>query len=434
MIAARKLAQTQFPSSARSLSVLSAAYEFPHTYVRAKAPTAAKDSQATLENGARIVSREKDTGVVSFKVAVAGGSSTETAAQRGAAKLLAAAAFAGTATESGLKVVRDLEHLGARFSATSDREKIVYDVTVMADRVEPALATILSLVASAPVDSYLIDEEKARAALGYKSRSGCATAALTDAVHEAAYGEATAYGSNGYALNLKKLSVDEVLAYRQAHFVRENLTVVTHGGITGEAVKKIVGVHLSQFPTKGGNKGVTLPAASFVGGEVKIRADLDGKTHLAIAFPSPAGEAGKAYQVLAGVLNARAAAQGICAGAFTHSYHHGGLVGVRASGCVTSASEQLKKVVAELKAIANGAAAETDVVKTQLSLKNALNVEAGNESATAVLLSGVNAADVRGVTSAAVVDAAKAVLKTASPAFAVYGATAGVGSVQKFLA
>jgi predicted Zn-dependent peptidase len=279
-----------------------------------------------------------------------------------------------------------------------------------------------------------IDEEKARAALGYKSRSGCATAALTDAVHEAAYGEATAYGSNGYALNLKKLSVDEVLAYRQAHFVRENLTVVTHGGITGEAVKKIVGVHLSQFPTKGGNKGVTLPAASFVGGEVKIRADLDGKTHLAIAFPSPAGEAGKAYQVLAGVLNARAAAQGICAGAFTHSYHHGGLVGVRASGCVTSASEQLKKVVAELKAIANGAAAETDVVKTQLSLKNALNVEAGNESATAVLLSGVNAADVRGVTSAAVVDAAKAVLKTASPAFAVYGATAGVGSVQKFLA
>lgn len=93
---------------------------------------------------------------MSFKVAVAGGSSTETAAQRGAAHLLATAAFAGTATESGLKVVRDLEHLGARFSATSDREKIVYDVTVMADRVEPALATILSLVASAPVDSYLV--------------------------------------------------------------------------------------------------------------------------------------------------------------------------------------------------------------------------------------------------------------------------------------
>lgn len=93
---------------------------------------------------------------MSFKVAVAGGSSTETAAQRGAAHLLASAAYAGTSNNSGLRLVRFLEELGARFSASSDREKIVYDVTVMADRVEPALAAVLSLVASPPADSYVV--------------------------------------------------------------------------------------------------------------------------------------------------------------------------------------------------------------------------------------------------------------------------------------
>lgn len=270
--------------------------------------------------------------------------------------------------------------------------------------------------------------------MDYKLRQGCATAALTSAIHEAAYGEGSAFGSNGLAHNLKKLNVDEVLAYRQAHFTRENLTVVTNGGITADAVKKILDVQLAHFPTKGGNKGLTLPSATFVGGEAKIRADLDGKTHLAVAFPTPAGDAGKAYQVLAGVINARVATQGICAGAFTHTYKTGGLVGVRASGSVGTATEQLQKVLREVKAIANGAASETDAVKTQLSLKNALNLEAGNESATSVLLAGVNAADVRGVTAAAVADAAKSVLKTSNPAFAVYGATANVSTVSKLLA
>lgn len=54
-------------ASTRSLSVLSAAYEFPHPQVKGKAPTAANVNQLTLENGVRIVSREKDSGVSTFR-------------------------------------------------------------------------------------------------------------------------------------------------------------------------------------------------------------------------------------------------------------------------------------------------------------------------------------------------------------------------------
>jgi predicted Zn-dependent peptidase len=432
MLAARKLAQTQISSaSSRSLSVLSAAYEFPHTHVNAKAATPAKLNNTTLNSGVQIIAREKDSGVVSFKVVVAGGSSTETAAQRGAAQLLASAAYAGNARNSGLRTVRYLEQLGARFSATSDREKIVYDVSVMADRVEPAIATILALVSSPPAEAYLLEEAKEAAALSYKLRSACPFAQVKDAVHEAAYGAGAGYGSNGYAENLKKLNVDEVLAYRQAHFTRENLTIVTNGGASADAVKSILEAHLAHFPTKGSNKGVVLPAATFVGGDVKVRADLDGKTHLALAFPTPAGDVGRAYEVLAGVVNARVAGQGICAGAFTHGYHHGGLFGVRASGCATKATEQLQKAVGELKAIAGGSATETEAIKTQISLRNALALEEGGSSATSLLLT-KSSGDVRGVAASAVADAAKQVLKTATPAFAVYGNVAGVPAAKSF--
>ena len=93
--------------------------------MHSKAPTPAKVNQATLESGLQIISREKDSGVVSFKVAVAGGSSTETAAQRGAAHLLASAAFAGNANNTGLQFVRAFELLGARFSASADKEKVM---------------------------------------------------------------------------------------------------------------------------------------------------------------------------------------------------------------------------------------------------------------------------------------------------------------------
>jgi len=436
MLAARKLAQTNFSSgSCRKLSVLSASYKFPFPQVEDKPLSAPVVKQISLDSGVRVISREKDSGVVSFKVAVAGGSSTETTAQRGSAFMLASAGYAGNLQQSGLSLVRYLESIGAEFSASSDREKVVYDVTVLANYFEPALNTILSIL-STPADEEILSEAKGQAALLMKLRNSCNKRILCDITHEAAYGEGSPFGSNGLPVSVQKLSIPEVLAYRQAHFIRENLTIVSNGAVTADTIKKIV--EGQSFPSKG-NKGIELPANTFVGGEVKIRADLDGNTNLAVAFPIPAGSAGNAYHVLADVINAQTASQGVCAGAYTNTYLNGGLIGVRATGSVSTASEQLQKVLGVLKNIAGGSAAETDGARARLALSRAFAVEVGGSQATCALLAdgGNSANDIRTLSSSAVVDAAKAVLKTANPAFAVYGATAGVPSysaVQKFLA
>jgi predicted Zn-dependent peptidase len=44
----------------------------------------------------------------------------------GAAHMLAVTAFGGTMRVSGLRLIRDLETMGAQISSSSDREKVIY--------------------------------------------------------------------------------------------------------------------------------------------------------------------------------------------------------------------------------------------------------------------------------------------------------------------
>ena len=67
--------------------------------------------------------------VVSVKFSISAGSSAETLGEKGAAQLLAATAFVGTGKRSGIRLVRDLENLGAKFSAVADREQVVSSST-----------------------------------------------------------------------------------------------------------------------------------------------------------------------------------------------------------------------------------------------------------------------------------------------------------------
>lgn len=61
---------------------------------------------------------------MTINFAVLGGSSAEALSQKGAAHLLATSVLAGTNKRSGLRLTRDLENLGARISASADREKV----------------------------------------------------------------------------------------------------------------------------------------------------------------------------------------------------------------------------------------------------------------------------------------------------------------------
>jgi len=417
------------------LSTLVATEEFPFSATLAPlAPAAALVKTSTLSSGVKTISRDYNAATVSLKFAIGGGSSSEKPDQKGAAHFLSSAAFAGTSEASGVKMIRYLESIGATFSASADKDKIVYSVVVLPDQVEGAVKVVMGAIASPPHATYVYEESKAFAQLAYNKFAVDAGAQLHELVQEAAYGETSPLGGSRFAPNLSKLSVPSVLEYRAAHFVRSNL-VVAGSGISHAALDALVEKSASQIPD---GAAPALATSTFKGGDVKVRTDANGPSQLALAFPVPAGDAGKPYMVLHALLSAKLRSQQVCASAFLTSFSGsaGGLVGMQSAGSATDAAKYIAIAVAELKAIASKCP-DIETLKQKVTLENFLALE--GESTTAYLLaahvSGANpasAGDVRSVTTASVSAAASAALK-AVPAYAVLGATAGTPSYAEIL-
>lgn len=423
--------------SSNKFSVLAATEEFPHSAPATKKSTAAPVvTSTTLPNGARLVVRERESPIATVKFAVVGGSSVETAAQKGAAQFLATAAYSGDKNNTAARTIKQLEKLGVKYTATADREKIVYSATFLANQAEEVLKTYLSILASPAADADFLEEYRATAKLAYEALHANGEAQVLELVHEAAFGETSPLGSSFFAANADDVSVAEALKYRNQQFVASNV-VIAADGVPADLVKSVATPLLDLFPAGAATK---LPGSAYVGGESKVRADLSGATQVAVAFPVPAGAAGKATAVVQGLLATKLADKKVAATPFIFNYSSGGIFGFTAKGQPAAVEATLAAAVGELKAIAADATgAEGAKAKVTVANFEALESTAGTGKFVDAVLaneSAVALADARGVSAADVAAAAKAALK-ATPSYAVYGTTAGVPSysaVAKLLA
>lgn len=395
----------------RTFSTLVATEEFPfNATIIPHKPSPAVVSETRLDNGVKVITRDTHSPIVSLKFAIMGGSRSELPHQKGAAHFLSIAAYSGNKKNSGLRLIRFLESLGTSIKASADREKIVYEVSVLADRVEPVVAGVLTAISSPPHASYVLEEAKETAELFYSSLSTDYPLQLQELLHEAAYGEVSPLGSSRFATNAKKIDVDSVLEFRSNNFVSGNL-VVTANGISQDKLKSILLLHGDLLPNGPASPVVPSP---YTGGQVRQRVDLDGQTHLGVAFPVPSGEAGRPYAVLAEYLSSR--------GVEVHLWTTGGgggLLALTTSGTVEEAIRGLEKSVGELKEVGKSS---LKGAKSRASLK-------GLDSVDVILVNlseGLSSvSDLREVSDESVKEAAKRLLKETVPSYAVLGKTAG---------
>ena len=295
----------------------------------------------------------------------------------------------------------------------------MYNVKVSSDKADEAVAAVAEAIAFPPSDSYIVGEMKASAEVVYAKVASTPELQLVELLHDAAFGESTPLGASTYASKLDKLCQDEVMAYRHAHFTAPRMTVAASGGVSHESLKQMVECYLHSVPA---GSAVTVPASPYQGGDMKVRADMDGMTYLGLAFPVPAGDAAKPYSVVYSALSAKIGAMGLPSGslsAFYAPYSTGGIFGVYASGTPAAATSALEAAVAELKAIASGSTG-VDGHKAKVAL------EFSADSSPDALLTAAFA-DVKSVTASAVASAAATALK-AVPTYAVLGATLGTPS------
>ena len=263
---------------------------------------------------------------------------------------------------------RDLENAGASFSATSDREKIVYSVSCLADKVDEVVGVIAEAIIK-PVgeNKFYVLEETAKDTekVIMDARSSDPRAQVGDLLLEAAYGENTAMGKPEYAPNLKHLAAGEVMAFRDTHYKTGNL-IVSASGVPHDTLKSLVDCYFYGMP----EGKPTTTAATYSGGDMKVRTDLAGETYMAVGFPAPAGAAST---LLAAKLEDSVAKLGVKKGMLS-TVSGNGIIGFLAHGDAAAATKAIEAAVGALKALSTDAGV-SDGDKAKATLSNFLTLE-----------------------------------------------------------
>lgn len=426
-------------SLSRALNTLVATEEFPFgaTLVPHK-PAPAVVSETTLDNGIKVITRDCHSPIVTMKFSLLGGSSSELPHQKGAAHFLSLAAYSGNKKNTGLRVVRFLESLGSSIKASSDREKITYEVSVLADRVEPVVAGVMSVIASPPHATYVLEEAKESAELAYSAYSQDSQQQLLELLHEAAYGEESGLGSSRFASSVRRIDMEAVLEYRRHTFVSNNL-VVTANGISNDKLKVLLSLHGDLLINS--SSTTTTASSPYVGGHVRVRVDLDGNnnnnnTNLGVAFPVPSGDAGKPYLLLSELLSSKFQKEKNVSSSssvflYNNNNSEGGLLTITTAGTVASATSSLTSAIKMLQQIATTTSSSSSPLEGLVAAKNKVALRRlGDTDAILASLSssgvGVDG-DVRQVSDSSVILSAKSLLKSV-PSYAVLGTTAGTPS------
>lgn len=247
---------------------------------------------------------------MSLKFTVLGGSSIELDEEKGSAHLLSLAAFAGTTSKSGLRLIRELEDIGAVVSASSDREKITIQVTVVSSMVELAFERMAETLLSPPRNKHVLLEYVPTAQISYNSAHTNPKIHLAELLHEAAFSEESPMGSSYYNQNIELLNPERVLQFRNNNFIANNI-VISSTGVDHNILKELTQKYLSKLPANPNNK--ISGNSPYVGGYVKVRGDYDGRTYLALAFPvSETGNNVKPYNVLKTMLCSKLCKKSVC--------------------------------------------------------------------------------------------------------------------------
>lgn len=328
-----------------------------------------------LPSGVRVVSVDRATPLSSVSLFLNAGSRHETFQTMGSAHFLKFFALQNNVNKSGLRFVRDLEHLGIAFETQITREHIAYHLTIPRDPESLGLKVGLESLKSALSPLLMEYEFKAvRGCVSEEVENLCPKYRLLELAHQEAFRD-QGLGQPLYAPTFVHDSLDarHLHKHLQATLKPTNVTLVANG------------VNLSKFLEQAGDlfNDVTLhgkfpelkrlgslPAetalpqtANWVGGEVR-QLGL-GDTHAVVAYPGAAFNSTDAAVLL--VLQAHLENQGVNVANF--GYSDAGFFGVYGSQASGNADGLVKSLNNSLNSLASLSQEAFDLAKSAAVLK-----------------------------------------------------------------
>ncbi|KAJ7517242.1 hypothetical protein O6H91_21G015100 [Diphasiastrum complanatum] len=257
----------------------------------AKLPPALPDSVepsetkiTTLANGLRIASEEISGSTTTVGIYIDSGSVYENPTYYGASHLLERMAFKSTKNRSHLRLVREVEAIGANIAASASREQMAYTGdsirTYMPHMVELLVDTVRNPIFydwEVKEQIHKVKEELAEIANNPQS-------VLLEALHSAGF-----TGGLAKPLLATESSLSRLDSHTLESFMLENYTapriVLAASGVDHEELVSVADSLLSDLPAV---SPPSPPVSEYVGGDWRGQADSPN-THVALAFEVPGG-------------------------------------------------------------------------------------------------------------------------------------------------
>ena len=228
----------------------------------------------------------------SVGVYVGAGSRNECLSSTGTSYLLQKMALRGTATRSKTELAEELENIGARYSAESDREYTQYGLQVFKGDASKAVGILGDMLCNNALNSAELELLKDEVSMEHEDNHNRYVETTLENVHFNSFREhMLGQPIKGDRDLTQTLGVDHLREYQAANYFGENIVVVATGDVSHDQIVDSVAQHFDSIPktanavTKGTEKAVYGPSILFlrddemVNSNVGIFYDAPSKKH-----------------------------------------------------------------------------------------------------------------------------------------------------------
>jgi len=197
-----------------------------------------------LENGIRLITIKKDTGVVAVHAGVKVGPLYEKRGQRGISHFIEHMLYKGTSTRNNERLNSELEGLGGEYNAYTDHNCTVYSTTALCSEVEGILGIFSDMLRNSIFPEEEIEKEKGVILSELRSSRDDLEQYSFKRINEIAYKKSPLrYETIGEEKTIKRFKRDELLEFYKKFYVPNNCCISVVSPYEHDFIKELVMEH-----------------------------------------------------------------------------------------------------------------------------------------------------------------------------------------------
>ncbi|KNE59117.1 hypothetical protein AMAG_18101 [Allomyces macrogynus ATCC 38327] len=269
----RHAATRAFSSSAARASAY-AEFALPKDVpTHAPAPVA---TVANADSGLRVGAFDHHGPFASLVLVVPAGARAESSETLGAAQYLKNYALKYTATQTPLKIAREVELRGVTINTSVEREHLVYQAEFLRDDLQFVVSLLADVVYNTQYNPWEFKDVATLTAAQTAAAAGNVTDVAFEAAHRLAFRQGL--GNSLIAPVYSNISNDTVKAFAKDHLLINNQAALYGVGVNGDELASLANAYFAQSAAA---KAAT-PAAKYFGGESRI--DVAKGNNVTVAF------------------------------------------------------------------------------------------------------------------------------------------------------